>query len=330
MTTMPKTFAQAAKRHGVPESVLLAVSYMESRWDCNGGRLSTAAGFGPMHLTDGAGPSRSRHHHLDGYEDPRGDDSRSPHFPIEPEERQNGSPTSLHTLERAAELTGESLEHLRKDPAANIRRRRGAARRLPAGRWAPRRASDPADWYGAVARYCGRRQPRTIAAELRRRGVRDHPRRRRPERPTTGAAGDAAALSRGAPVPRPGWTRLGLPPPDRRRRRGVPRLTSPASGSRRPTRSTAGAGNYGNHSKARQATSHTGDRLHRRPRHRGEGTRRPSIWSPGSQSTCRDGTTRSGHPTDMWHNMCATRTPPGTPVTGTSIPSRSDWSTRAS
>ncbi|WP_327104502.1 N-acetylmuramoyl-L-alanine amidase [Nonomuraea glycinis] len=154
MTTMPKTFAQAAKRHGVPESVLLAVSYMESRWDCNGGRLSTAAGFGPMHLTDGAGPSRSRHHHLDGYEDPRGDDSRSPHFPIEPEERQNGSPTSLHTLERAAELTGESLEHLRKDPAANIDGGAALLADYQRALGAPP-SDDPADWYGAVARYSG-------------------------------------------------------------------------------------------------------------------------------------------------------------------------------
>ncbi|MFD0472367.1 hypothetical protein ACFQ0B_31770 [Nonomuraea thailandensis] len=30
-------FAAAAREHGVPESVLLAVAYLESRWDANGG-----------------------------------------------------------------------------------------------------------------------------------------------------------------------------------------------------------------------------------------------------------------------------------------------------
>ena len=47
-------YAAAAAEYGVPESVLLAVSYLESRWDTNAGTPSTSGGFGPMHLTDAA------------------------------------------------------------------------------------------------------------------------------------------------------------------------------------------------------------------------------------------------------------------------------------
>nr|BFE80915.1 hypothetical protein GCM10020093_035160 [Planobispora longispora] len=36
----------------MPESVLLAVSYLESRWDRNGGLPSVSGGYGPMHLVD--------------------------------------------------------------------------------------------------------------------------------------------------------------------------------------------------------------------------------------------------------------------------------------
>src|SRR6478609_2146863 len=45
-------YAQAAAEFGVPESVLLGVSYLESRWDVNAGTPSTGGGYGPMHLTD--------------------------------------------------------------------------------------------------------------------------------------------------------------------------------------------------------------------------------------------------------------------------------------
>ena len=58
-------FAQAARTYGVPESVLLAVSYLESRWDTNGGLPSVSAGYGPMHLVD-AGIKPARHHHYEG------------------------------------------------------------------------------------------------------------------------------------------------------------------------------------------------------------------------------------------------------------------------
>ncbi|MDF5753424.1 N-acetylmuramoyl-L-alanine amidase [Spongiactinospora sp. TRM90649] len=147
-----RDYAEAARAHGVPESVLLGVSYLESRWDANRGLPSTSAGFGPMHLTDATAAARP--HHSESREDPRGDDSRRPRALPAPAPEPGVPAESLRTLERAAELTGRSPESLRTDPAVNILG--GAAlladyqRRLGAPP-----SDDPAQWYGAVARYSG-------------------------------------------------------------------------------------------------------------------------------------------------------------------------------
>ncbi|MDQ6875303.1 MAG: N-acetylmuramoyl-L-alanine amidase, partial [Actinomycetota bacterium] len=45
-------FSSAAHRSGVPEPLLLAVSYELSRWETHAGRASAAGGYGPMHLLD--------------------------------------------------------------------------------------------------------------------------------------------------------------------------------------------------------------------------------------------------------------------------------------
>lgn len=50
--TAQHDFALAADAYGVPEPVLLGVSYMEPRRDDHGDHPSTAGGYGPMHLTD--------------------------------------------------------------------------------------------------------------------------------------------------------------------------------------------------------------------------------------------------------------------------------------
>ncbi|MFJ2030217.1 N-acetylmuramoyl-L-alanine amidase [Streptosporangium sp. NPDC087985] len=145
-------FTAAAQAYDVPESVLLGVSYLESRWDANAGRPSNSAGFGPMHLTDAAALSDTNHH-TDGEEDPRGDTNRPLALP-EQTPAPVEIPTSLRTLEKAAELTGASREELRADPAVNIRG--GAALLADYQRQlgAPL-STDPAEWYGAVARYSG-------------------------------------------------------------------------------------------------------------------------------------------------------------------------------
>lgn len=152
-----QAFTAASAKYHVPRSVLLGVSYLQSRWDSHDGAPSVTGGYGPMHLTDAATALAAAPHHADGREDPRGDGAR----PLSAARAARGAPpvpaelpARLRTLERAAALSGLSAESLRRDPAANVQG--GAAlladgqRRLglPAG-------DDPADWYGAVAGYPG-------------------------------------------------------------------------------------------------------------------------------------------------------------------------------
>ncbi|MFB9908462.1 N-acetylmuramoyl-L-alanine amidase [Allokutzneria oryzae] len=143
-------FATAAKEFGVPESVLLGVSFLESRWDTNAGAPSRGAGYGPMHLTDATALNVDDHHGSDA-EDPRGDLSRplkavntTPNGPI---------PAELRTIEAAERLTGVTRAVLRTDARQNIRG--GAALLASHQRALGRSGADPADWYGAVAKYSG-------------------------------------------------------------------------------------------------------------------------------------------------------------------------------
>lgn len=151
--TRQEQYAKAAGQYGVPQQILLAVSYLESRWDTNAGNPSTSAGFGPMHLTDyaAAGVGVGGDHHSEGGEDPRGD-SRRPLVATKVKPEQTKLPNE--TLDQAAELTGRTEQELRTKPAANIAG--GAALladfqkqlKLPL-------TADPAQWYGAVAKYSG-------------------------------------------------------------------------------------------------------------------------------------------------------------------------------
>ncbi|SED97162.1 N-acetylmuramoyl-L-alanine amidase [Streptomyces sp. TLI_105] len=158
-------FARAAERQGVPESVLLAVSYLQSRWDTHGGAPSVTGGYGPMHLTDAATAlARTAPHHSEEGEDARGDSSRPARTGGDvPVPAPEALPEWLRTLERASALSGIPAEELRTVPAANIEG--GAALLAAAQREAGLPASaDPADWYGAVARYSGADDSATAAA----------------------------------------------------------------------------------------------------------------------------------------------------------------------
>ncbi|WP_435155689.1 N-acetylmuramoyl-L-alanine amidase [Amycolatopsis sacchari] len=146
-----RAFAAAAAEFGVPEQVLLGVSYLQSRWESHGGSPSTGAGFGPMHLTDVRTVAAGGSHHDKGTEDPRGDLARAVLRPVEP---QHATPVpALQTVDLAAELTGEHPEALRTDATQNIRG--GAAVLAHYQRELGVRSTNPADWYGAVARYSG-------------------------------------------------------------------------------------------------------------------------------------------------------------------------------
>ncbi|WP_326700735.1 amidase [Streptomyces sp. NBC_01754] len=114
---MNQAFARAAERYGVPRDLLAAVGYGETHLDGHSGRPSQAGGYGVMHLVS--------------------------------------NPVN-HSLEKAAQLTGETPAELRQDTGANILGGaavlRSHADALGLGR--DERADIDA-WYPAVARYGG-------------------------------------------------------------------------------------------------------------------------------------------------------------------------------
>ncbi|MGY0489666.1 N-acetylmuramoyl-L-alanine amidase [Streptomyces sp. WG-D5] len=151
---LQEAFAAAAAEYQVPGSVLLGVSYLQSRWDAHGGAPSVTGGYGPMHLTDARAALAEvvAHDHAEG--DARGDDSRAPLKASEAVPPSGQLPARLRTLPRAAQLTGLSAEELRTDPAANVRG--GAALLAAAQKKLGKELSDrPSDWYGAVAAFSG-------------------------------------------------------------------------------------------------------------------------------------------------------------------------------
>jgi len=122
-------FTDAAREFHVPERVLLAVSYAQSRWDDHGGKPSTTGAYGPMALV----------WRPTGAVSPRG---------------LAASDTRTQTLIKAAKLIGSSPKELRTDPAENIRG--GAAllaqyeKRLTGGT-----PATEGKWYPAVAKFSG-------------------------------------------------------------------------------------------------------------------------------------------------------------------------------
>ncbi|WP_372351639.1 N-acetylmuramoyl-L-alanine amidase [Streptomyces sp. KL116D] len=156
-------FASAAAEYRVPQSVLLGVSYLQSRWDAHGGAPSVTGGYGPMHLTD-ARTALARtvvHDHAEG--DARGDDSRSPLKATAADVPTDAQlPARLKTLVRAAQVSGIPAEELRSDPAANVR---GGAALLAAAQHKLGKplSENPADWYGAVATFSGADDAATAA-----------------------------------------------------------------------------------------------------------------------------------------------------------------------
>jgi N-acetyl-anhydromuramyl-L-alanine amidase AmpD len=129
-----EAFHAASQQYGVPESVLLAVSYAETRWDDHDGQPSTSGGFGLMHLTDAAAG--------------------------ETEETSAGlkaaAAGSLHTLSRAADLTGLDPAVLRTDATANIAGGAALLADSQRGLGLPVGAdTSVGDWYAAVGEYAG-------------------------------------------------------------------------------------------------------------------------------------------------------------------------------
>ncbi|MFF7522976.1 N-acetylmuramoyl-L-alanine amidase [Streptomyces pseudovenezuelae] len=160
---LQRAFATAAAEYHVPQSVLLSVSYLQSRWDTHAGAPSVTGGYGPMHLTDSRTALASAPHHSEGTEDARGDSARAALLPDARIPVPADLPARLETLPKAAELTGLSKQDLRTDPAANVA---GGAALLAAAQrdLGEPLSQDPAEWYGAVARFSGADDSATAAA----------------------------------------------------------------------------------------------------------------------------------------------------------------------
>ncbi|MFF1636255.1 N-acetylmuramoyl-L-alanine amidase [Streptomyces sp. NPDC058246] len=159
---LQRAFAGAAAEYHVPQSVLLAVSYLQSRWDAHAGAPSVSGGYGPMHLTDARTAIAEAPHHSEGKEDARGDSSRAALAPETKVPQNSELPARLKTLTKAAELTGLPADRLRTDTAANVA---GGAALLAAAQkdLGEPLSDDAADWYGAVARFSGADDTATAA-----------------------------------------------------------------------------------------------------------------------------------------------------------------------
>jgi N-acetyl-anhydromuramyl-L-alanine amidase AmpD len=138
-TLRQRVFESASATFDVPLSVLLGVSYLESRWDDHGASPSTSGGYGPMNLTDVDVAAAG---------DAKGDPSATG---TSGGDRQ---PVSMHTAELAARLTGLPVARVKSDGVANIC---GGAAVLAAyqkdlGK-APRAGDSVGAWYQSVRRY---------------------------------------------------------------------------------------------------------------------------------------------------------------------------------
>jgi N-acetylmuramoyl-L-alanine amidase-like protein len=121
-------FAAAAQESGVPEALLLALSYAETRWDGHAGQPSASGGYGPMHLVDGAGAARG---------------ARGP------------SVARLSVLQRAAALIDTPRAAVRGDERQNIRAGAALLASYARGLGGGTLPSSIAGWYAAVAKYSG-------------------------------------------------------------------------------------------------------------------------------------------------------------------------------
>ncbi|ANB05974.1 N-acetylmuramoyl-L-alanine amidase [Streptomyces ambofaciens] len=155
-------FAQAAEEFDVPQSVLMAVSYRQTRWEDHDGLPSTTGAYNVMGLTDvdpeslEDGAADEREHQLE-HMNRSGDPAVEKNFDAEEalasldEQAVDTSDPRLHTLDEAAGLIDASPEQVRSDPGESIRAgaallaeyQQAATGSLP---------EDPGAWYPAVAR----------------------------------------------------------------------------------------------------------------------------------------------------------------------------------
>ena len=134
-TSLQSAFAAAAREFRVPQNVLMAVSYVVSRWEPSA-TPSAAGGFGPMQLVDPASAPAS---------EGRGADAAT---------RTRPQDAGARSLSAAAAAIGAPSSQLKTNASQNIRA--GAALLARYARdTVGGTPADAAEWYGAVAKFSG-------------------------------------------------------------------------------------------------------------------------------------------------------------------------------
>ncbi|MFE5948236.1 N-acetylmuramoyl-L-alanine amidase [Streptomyces sp. NPDC056480] len=158
--SLQSQFANAAREFDVPQSVLMAVSYQQTRWEAHDGEPSTTGAYNVMGLTK-VDPedvpqkvTDEQIDHFNGSGRPEIEKTfdRAKVRQILEKALVDTDDPRLHTLDKGAELIGSSSETVQNDTAASIRA--GAALLADYQKQAGAELSDDAgDWYPAVARY---------------------------------------------------------------------------------------------------------------------------------------------------------------------------------
>ncbi|MFF9014010.1 N-acetylmuramoyl-L-alanine amidase [Streptomyces sp. NPDC014870] len=159
--SLQSQFAAAAEEFDVPKSVLMAVSYRQTRWESHDGEPSTTGAYNVMGLTkvDPEDIEHGEHEedaiaHFNGSGKPEIEkqfDAAAVRQILEKVKVDTEDPR-LHTLDKAAELIDSSTEAVQEDTSQSIRA--GAALLAEYQKQAGAELSDdPGAWYPAVARY---------------------------------------------------------------------------------------------------------------------------------------------------------------------------------
>ncbi|MBT2440452.1 N-acetylmuramoyl-L-alanine amidase [Streptomyces sp. ISL-36] len=158
--SLQSQFAEAAREFDVPQSVLMAVSYRQTRWESHDGEPSVTGAYNVMGLTDvdpediEAEADEHRLEHMNRSGDPAVEKKFNAAKALStlPKETVDTDDPRLHTLDKAAELIDSSAESLKDDTAESIRA--GAALLAEYQKQATGELPDePGQWYPAVARF---------------------------------------------------------------------------------------------------------------------------------------------------------------------------------
>ncbi len=158
--TLQEQFASAAAEFDVPQSVLMAVSYRQTRWESHDGQPSVTGDYNVMGLTkvDPEDLEQNTDEQLLDLMNRSGDPAIEKKFDGKKaletlrKETVDTDDPRLHTLDKAAELIDSSTESVQNDTAASIRA--GAALLADYQKQAGAELSEePGAWYPAVARF---------------------------------------------------------------------------------------------------------------------------------------------------------------------------------